>query len=111
MSDLKIVTDPAGSDQAETMPHALPVPGNDGVLTRRDLDMIKRDLITVRKDYNEIRENMVILTHQYSSSPSRSFFVLFGIIWLLLMAALLVFQPQLTRTATDLVGKIAHRAP
>lgn len=109
MSDLKIVTDPSGVDEIDNIRSALPVPGNDGVLTRRDLDMIKRDLITVRKDYNEIRENMIVLTHQYSSAPTRSFFVAFGAFWLLLMAALLVFQPQLSALATDVTARIMHR--
>jgi hypothetical protein len=109
MSDLKIVTEPGGAHDIDNSRGALPVPGNDGVLTRRDLDKIKRDLITVRKDYNEIRENMIVLTHQYSNTPSRLFFVAFGTCWLLLMAALLVFQPQLSALAADVAARITHR--
>jgi hypothetical protein len=108
MSDLKIVTDSSDPDRIDSARASLPIPASDGMLTRRDLDMIKRDLITVRKDYNEIRENMVILTHQYSHTPSRSFFVLFGVIWLLLMTALLTFQPQLSNLVTHLQARILH---
>jgi hypothetical protein len=108
VSDLKVVTDPTSPDQINSSGPALPVPSNDGLLTRRDLDMIKRDLITVRKDYNEIRENMVVLTHQYSSTPSRTFFIVAAIVWLALMAVLLVVQPELTRLAEALLRTVHH---
>jgi hypothetical protein len=102
MSELKIVSDASDPGQPEPSRSALPVPASDAAFTRRDLDMIKRDLITVRKDYSEIRNNMVILTHQHSSAPSKSFFIVFGVVWLLLLAALLVFQPKLSALADRL---------
>jgi hypothetical protein len=95
MSDLKIVADPDAPEQVEPSRASVPVPASDAALSRRDLDMIKRDLITVRKDYREIRDNMVVLTHQYSRSPSRSFFITFGVVWLALLAGLLIAQPHL----------------
>ena len=108
MSDFKIVTESAVTDGTDVVGGALPVPATEGMLTRRDLDMIKRDLITVRKDYNEIRENMMVLTHQHSSAPSRSFFVVGAVVWLVLMAALLVAQPQLSEIATRLLERLHH---
>ena len=96
MSELKIVSDAADQSKPEAPRSALPVAATDAAFTRRDLDMIKRDLITVRKDYSEIRTTMVILTHQHSNAPSKSFFMSMGLVWLLLLAALLIFQPQLS---------------
>ncbi|MCW6507332.1 hypothetical protein [Lichenifustis flavocetrariae] len=109
MSDLKIVADPDTQEQVEPVKAALPVLANDGVLTRRDLDMIKRDLITVRKDYCEIRDNLVVLTHQYARAPSRSFFVTFGLLWLIVLAGLLIFQPQLTNAGNRVVTAVKER--
>lgn len=108
MSELKIVSDASDQSQPEAPRSALPVPASEAAFTRRDLDLIKRDLITVRKDYSEIRNNMIILTHQHSSAPSRSFFVVWGIVWLLLLAALLVFQPQLSALASRLPLHFPH---
>ena len=109
MSDLKIIMDPETPENADQPKGKLPVLANDAALNRRDLDVIKRDLITVRKDYAEIRENMIILTHQYSSAPSKSFFIAFGVLWLVLLALLLTFQPQLTEAASHLTSMIPHR--
>lgn len=108
MSELKIVSDASEQIPPELPRSALPVPASDAAFTRRDLDMIKRDLITVRKDYNEIRNNMVILTHQHSSSPSKSFFIIFGVVWLLLLGALLVFQPQLSAFSARLPALLSR---
>ena len=63
----------------------------------------------MRKDYADIRENMVVLTHQYSRAPSKSFFVTFGILWLAVLAVILIFQPNLTEAATSLMNKLVHR--
>lgn len=106
MSDLKIVMDPESPESVDPPKPKLPVAANDAALNRRDLDVIKRDLISVRKDYSDIRENMVILTHQYSRTPSKSFFVMFGLIWLALLAGVLTFQPQLTTAASALAAKV-----
>lgn len=108
MSELKIVSDASDQSHLEAPRSALPVPASDAAFTRRDLDLIKRDLITVRKDYSEIRNNMIILTHQHSSAPSRSFFVVWGLVWLLLLAAILLFQPQLSALVSRLPFHIAH---
>ncbi|MDX7950371.1 hypothetical protein P7D22_04160 [Lichenihabitans sp. Uapishka_5] len=103
MSDLKIVPDEAAPPRA-----ALPVPASEATFTRRDLDLIKRDLITVRKDYHDIRNNLVVLTHQHSSAPTRSFFLLFGLLWLLVLTALLLFQPQLARAGAQILALLTH---
>lgn len=108
MNELKIVSDAADGGQPETSRSALPVPASDAAFTRRDLDMIKRDLITVRKDYSEIRNNLIILTHQHSSAPSKSFFIKFGVLWLVLLATLLVFQPQLSELTSRFVAYLPH---
>lgn len=109
MSDLKIVADPDTPPSVETGRASVPVPANEAMLNRRDLDMIKRDLITVRKDYREIRDNLVVLTHQYSRAPSRMFFVTFGALWLLLLAALLLAQPYFAEWGDRLLALIPHR--
>jgi hypothetical protein len=108
MSDLKIVADPDASEPMDGPRTSVPVPVNDAALNRRDLDMIKRDLITVRKDYREIRDNMVVLTHQYSRAPSRSFFITFGIVWLALLAALLFVQPHLSSVTERLAALVSR---
>ncbi len=108
MSDLKSLMEPETPDATDHSKAKLPVAATDGALNRRDLDVIKRDLITVRKDYSEIRENMIVLTHQYSSAPSKSFFVTFGVIWLALLAVLLTFQPQMTAGVARLMEMIPH---
>ena len=104
MSDLKLILEPEAAESVDQNKASLPVSVNDSALNRRDLDLIKRDLITVRKDYSEIRENMVILTHQYSRTPSKSFFITFGAIWLLLLATVVTFQTQLTSVAMHLLN-------
>lgn len=107
MSELKIVTDSIEPNPPQPRT-GLPVPVTEAGFTRRDLDQIKRDLITVRKDYSEIRNNLVILTHQHSSAPSRGFFITFGAIWLVLLAALMIAQPHLAGLGGQLSRLVVH---
>ncbi len=108
MNDLKIVSDAPSAAPAETS-RTLPVPTSDAGFTRRDLDLIKRDLITVRKDYSEIRNNLIVLTHQHSSAPTRSFFIVSGLVWLGLLAILLIFEPQLGSLGERVLAHLPHR--
>ena len=108
MSELKIVAESAEPSPPPSK-NGLPVPVTEAGFTRRDLDQIKRDLITVRKDYSEIRNNLVILTHQHSSAPSRGFFITFGAIWLVLLGAMIVAQPHLAGLGDQLSRLVMHR--
>ncbi len=94
MSELKLVVENDADNPLTTKSDVSALNPFDA-LNRRDIELIKRSLVSMHKDSADLRTTIIALHERNSHVPSKSFFFGLGLIGLIGFGALTVARPQL----------------
>ena len=64
-------------------------------LYQRDLNLIKQDLVAVRQETSAVRATMQDFSVHARRALPKSFFIMHGVAWFIIVAAVIIFQPQI----------------
>ena len=93
MNEFKLVGDEAAPSEAAGPDLAKANPMD--ALNRRDIELIKRSLVSMHKECAELRKTIVALHGRQGKAPSRGFVFGLGLIALVAVSALAIARPQL----------------